>query len=186
VKNKKKIRICPALPSANTRQTCVQNACMVTLPSAVLALGKLTQTLPSADTRQRIICRVPARSALGKVIFLKKIKKTLPSACQVSTRQSEFLKKIKKIFAECLPGQHSANTPSGNGCRQALPNAEMTLGKGFAECPTLGTRQRNLCRLILCRVVFAECGTRQRLCRVRKCLCRVLPALGKVTDPCSV
>ena len=40
------------------------------------------------------------------------------------------------------------------------------LGKGFAECPTKDTRQRRLCRPIFCRVTFAECSTRQSLCRI--------------------
>ena len=42
----------------------------------------------------------------------------------------------------------------------------MALGKAFAECPTKDTRQRGLCRHRLCRVIFAEGYTRQRLCRV--------------------
>ena len=60
------------------------------------------------------------------------------------------------------------------------------LGKGFAECPTKDTRQRRLCRLIFYRVVFAECNTRQSLCRVQIGLCRVPLALGKATDSRSV
>ena len=56
------------------------------------------------------------------------------------------------------------------------------LGKGFAECPTKDTRQRRLCRLFFCRVLFAECSTRQSLCRVQIGLCRVPLALGKFTE----
>ena len=60
-----------------------------------------------------------------------------------------------------------------------LPSAFLALGKGFTECPTKSTRQRLFCRLILCRVPFAECGTRQSLCRVYFGLYRVPTALGK-------
>jgi hypothetical protein len=47
-----------------------------------------------------------------------------------------------------------------------LPKVDWALSKGFAECPRESTRQTSLCRLIFCRVRYAECGTRQRLCRV--------------------
>ena len=47
------------------------------------------------------------------------------------------------------------------------------LGKVFAECPKSDTRQRSLCRGRLCRVAFAECNTRQRVCRVQTGLCQV-------------
>ena len=56
------------------------------------------------------------------------------------------------------------------------------LGKGFAECPTKDTRQRRLCRRVICRVFFAECSTRQSLCRVQIGLCRVPLTLGKATE----
>jgi len=45
------------------------------LPSAGVALGKVTKPLPSASTRQRIFqkkCRVPDTSALGEEFFKKK------------------------------------------------------------------------------------------------------------------
>ena len=53
----------------------------------------------------------------------------------------------------------------------------------FAECPKFGTRQSSLYREGIRRRLFAECCTRQRLCRVQSCLCRVQQALGK--DPTS-
>ena len=56
---------------------------------------------------------------------------------------------------------------------KSLPSAFPALGKGFAECPTKSTRQRSLCREGICRQLFAECSTRQRLCRMQSLLCRV-------------
>ena len=69
---------------------------------------------------------------------------------------------------------------------KSLPSAFPALGKGFAECPTKNTRQRLLCRLIFCRVPFAEYGTQQSLCRVYFGLCRVPQALGKLPVSNSV
>ena len=46
----------------------------------------------------------------------------------------------------------------------------LALGNVFAEFSTKNTRQRKLCRVCVCRVPFAECNTRQRLCRVFFCL----------------
>jgi hypothetical protein len=40
------------------------------------------------------------------------------------------------------------------------------LGKVFAKCPIKDTRQRRFCRQFFYRVSFAECNTRQSLCRV--------------------
>ena len=84
-KSKKKSQLCrvPALCKAGhfSQQS-------PALPSAGVALGKVTKPLPSASTRQRIFqkkCRVPDTSALGE----------------------EFFKK-KKSFAECLTRRHSA------------------------------------------------------------------------------
>jgi hypothetical protein len=47
------------------------------------------------------------------------------------------------------------------------------LGKAFAECPIKDTRQIRFCRQFFYRVSFAECNTRQSLCRVQIGLCRV-------------
>jgi hypothetical protein len=49
-----------------------------------------------------------------------------------------------------------------------------------------GTRQRRLCRCTVCRAFFAECHTRQSLCRVFLRLRRELQALGKAIDFGSV
>ena len=60
-----------------------------------------------------------------------------------------------------------------------LRSVGLALGNVFAECSTKNTRQRNVCRLCVRRVPFAECNTRQRICRVYIGLCRVPEALGK-------
>ena len=53
---------------------------------------------------------------------------------------------------------------------KSLPSAFPALGKGFAECPTCGTRQSSLYLKGIRRRLFAECCTRQRLYRVQSCL----------------
>ena len=54
-----------------------------------------------------------------------------------------------------------------------LRSVGLALGNVFAECSTKNTRQRQLCRVLFCRVPFARCNTRQTLCRVFFCLRRV-------------
>jgi hypothetical protein len=58
----------------------------------------------------------------------------------------------------------------------------MALGKVFAESPTKSTRQRGCCRCTVRRAFFAECYTRQNLCRVQNSLCRVFRTHGKEAD----
>src|SRR5688572_11811975 len=58
----------------------------------------------------------------------------------------------------------------------------MALDKVFAECPTKSTRQRGCCRCTVRRAFFAECDTRQSLCRVYNSLCRVSEIHGKGAD----
>ena len=145
-----------------------------------MTLGKAGNLRHSASQ----LCRVPwARHSA------KKIKKNYFAECLPTTLGKENLKKKKTSFAEChmqalgkaflkknkkhisLPSAdawHSAKGPSP--CRHggfSLPSAVMALGKSFAECPTCGTRQRSLCREGICRQLFVECSTRQRLCRVQ-------------------
>jgi len=146
-----------------------------------LALGKeffKKKALPSAwrfGTRQRkfskkkieALCRVPHVLALGKESFKKNLKKSLPSAGRVDTRQSDRQRNRRR-----------------DG-RFSLPSVSGALGKAFAECPIKYTRQRVLCRSIFCRVCFAECHTRQRLCRVQYSLCRVPQALGEEPESSS-
>jgi hypothetical protein len=103
---------------------------------------------------------------------------SLPSAVRLTLGKGNF-------FAECRLG-HSAKTPSPSPrCRNAcfsLPSALWHSANHFAKCPRKSTRQRLLCRCTVCRALFAECDTRQSLCRVFSRLCRVLQALGKAGD----
>ena len=73
------------------------------------------------------------------------------------------------------PG-HSANAPSRYFFRRASVSA---LGTVFDECPIENTRQRDVCRHCRCRVLFAECYTRQIFCWVFFRLCRVPMAHDK-------
>jgi hypothetical protein len=60
--------------------------------------------------------------------------------------------------------------PRADGRRDghfSLSGAGFALDKVFAGCPIKSTPQRNLCRLIFCRRLFAECCIWQRLCRVQ-------------------
>ena len=120
-------------------------------------LKKIKKTLPSAWAR-----------ALGKVL-LKKIKKNFAECLGWGTRQSNFFKKYffcrvlgralgkitvngrrrngRKYFTECRP-KHSANFFY------------------FAEYPDKKHSAKTLCRNFFCRADFAECYTRQSLCRV--------------------
>ena len=54
-----------------------------------------------------------------------------------------------------------------------MPCVFLTLGKLFAVCPINGTRQRSYLPMPICRVSFAVCNTRQRVCRGYFGLCRV-------------
>jgi hypothetical protein len=142
-----------------------------------------------AGTRQRgTLCRVP-HIALGKEHDMGALPGGFFAECpwwhsaKIDSLPSAAGQTLGKgnSLAECLPG-HSAKTPSSSpvvvtaaflcrvlpGTRQtSLPSArEKALGKeGFADA--------------LCRAFFAECDTRQSLCRVFLRLCRVLRALGK-------
>ena len=132
------------------------------LPSAkVLALGKDLKVcrVPGSSTRQSSHVAGPWRGHFAE--------------CQTWT-----LGKVSN-FAECLPLGTRQRCRPGSRHVAPMPSAK-ALGKVFAECPKSDTRQSQLCRENLCRVSFAECYTRQRLCRVRSVLCRVLLTLGKV------
>ena len=104
---------------------------------------------------------------------------------------------MENRFVECNSQKHSANN---NGTLRkkiffSLENrfAECkiiilcrvyfvkTLSKPFDECAIKNTRQIVVCQHCRCRVLFAECYTRQSLCRVFFGLCRVPVAHGKLT-----
>ena len=112
------------------------------------------------DTRQidNMLCREPRSRHSAKMACL-------PSVLQVALGTDA-------TFAECLIHWRSAK-------RRPLPSVSLALGKAFAECPINCTRQRGLCRQTFYRAPFAECSTRQILCRVYIILCRVPEALGK-------
>ena len=100
---------------------------------------------------------------------------TVSNICRVpgsSTRQSGHV--APPWAALCRVPDADTRQSAGPGWHHvaALPSAK-ALGKVFAECPKSDTRQRSLCRGRLCRVAFAECNTRQRVCRVQTGLCRV-------------
>ena len=98
------------------------------------------------------------------------------------TRQRIFWEKIKKIFCR-VPD----TSPLGKGdVRRAVSVRSTFLCRVLTECPIYCTRQRTLCRQKLCRRVFAECNTRQTLCRVQTWVCRAFRALGKEPVSSSV
>jgi len=64
----------------------------------------------------------------------------------------------KDLFVECNTQQRGIF----DECPLFLSRASLVLDKVFAECPTKNTRQKNVCRLCVCRVLtfgkgFAEC-----------------------------
>ena len=125
------------------------------------ALGKVTTWRDPG----RPFCRVPA------VRHSAKIWKFAECQTQHSAKRPRG-GTLGGRFAECLPlGTRQRCRP---GSRHVAPMlSAKALGKDFAECSKSDTRQRPLCRGRLCRVVFAECYTRQRVCRVQTGLCRV-------------
>jgi hypothetical protein len=86
-----------------------------------------------------------------------------------------------RILCRALSGRHSAKTlsPSPVAVTAVFLCRVLSGTRQFAECPGKSTRQRRLCRCTVYRALFAECDTRQSVCRVFLRLCRVLQALGK-------
>jgi hypothetical protein len=128
----------------------------------------LVGSLPSVlgGTRQRLnLCRVLLGKHSAKLT-------PLPSVI-LDTRQRSRLRHLVAVTAtflcRVLPGTWQTS----------LPSAPWHSANLFAECLRKSTRQRRLCRCTVCRAFFAECDTRQSLCRVFLGLCRVLRALGK-------
>ena len=117
------------------------------LPSAVtMALSKAGKQRPNFPALPS------ARAmALGKDFFLKK-RKNFFAECKSMTLGKEFSIKKEKILCRVPLRWHSAKRPSELTSVFFLPSADVTLGKGFTECPICGTRQRSLCRRVLYRV----------------------------------
>ena len=154
-KTKKNWPLCRVLKPKHSAKWPAQVSSAASLPSAkVLALGKDLKVcrVPGSSTRQSSHVAGPWRGHFAE--------------CQTRT-----LGKVWN-FAECLP--LGTRQSAGPGWRHvaALPSVK-ALGKAFAECPKSDTRQSQLCCENLCRVSFAECYTRQRLCWVGSVLCRV-------------
>ena len=102
---------------------------------------------PSAKTLKKIICRGPARKPSAK-IFQKKKNNSLPRAVPLPSSKI-FWKNSTHFFAEGHAWRPSAKIfqkkifaeGPRDGCF-SLPSAAPALGKGFAECPIKGPRQR--------------------------------------------
>ena len=86
--------------------------------------------------------------------FFKKEKISLPSARVWHSAKNFQKKNSLPSAAEVALGKEAVRVDVGF----FLPSADVTHGKGFTECPICGTRQRNLCRRVLCRLLFAECN----------------------------
>jgi hypothetical protein len=127
--------------------------------------GSLSSTCPT-DTRQRShLCRVPTRALdTGTGCGAHWV-----SLCRGPLEQT--LGNID-LFAECHR-RHSAKDPSPLLgvvtvtflCRVPF-GTRQSLCRVLAECPTNSTRQRGCCRCTVHRAFFAECYTRQSICRV--------------------
>jgi hypothetical protein len=139
-------------------------------------------------TRQRdTLCRVPVEQHSAKRLTKGPADGSFVERCPVGTRQRG------NFLAECIR-RHSAKTSSPSPRRRdggfslssttwhsvkSVPSArEKVLSKeGFADVlcaePSLPS--------VTLGKGFAECDTRQRLCRVFFRLCRVLQTLGKAS-----
>ena len=136
-------------------------------------------------------------AALGKVFFLKKIQKFFAECLNRSTRQKNYLKKnkkplpsawagalgkvfFKKIIFFCRVLGRALGKITVNGWRrngrkyfaECRPK-HLAIFFYFAECPDKKHSAKTLCREKIYRADFAECYTRQSLCRVQRALCRV-------------
>jgi len=152
-KNKKKRNLEVALPSAMTIALGKENLKIKNKKHAFRVQWSLHSAKKIKNKIKNILCRVPVQA--------KRFKKTdFFAECRSCGTRQRVLKKIRR------------RRPSADGVK-SLPSARTALGKAFAECPKFGTRQSSLYRKGIRRRLFAECCTRQRLCRVQSCLCRV-------------
>ena len=116
-----------------------------------------------------------------------------------------FIKKKAETHLCRVPGQgHTANEQLFAVCQAVTVHGKRhfqwgsehcilfcrgprkALGKVFAVCPKCSTRQTSSLSAVVCRALFAVCYTRQTLCRVETCLCRVPLAHGKHAQSRSV
>jgi hypothetical protein len=86
---------------------------------------------------------------------------------------------LKILCRGGLSAKAPSKMPGAPSSSFTSPRGELTLGKFFAECGRVCSRQRRLCQIELSREVFAESGSRQSLCRESDWLCRAFLALGK-------
>ena len=121
----------------------------------------------SQNTRQRSLHRSAAQSLCRVLKYWHSAKIRTFAECHcLDTRQTRHVEvPWRGDFAECLPLDTQQTAGPGWSHVASLPSIR-ALGKTFAECPYSDTRQSKLCRGNFCRVSFAECYTRQRLCRV--------------------
>jgi hypothetical protein len=121
--------------------------------------------------------------ALGKEPDMRTLSGGLfVECCLEDTRQRYLLCRV----SQGTLGKAAVSVTRRRNGRFSLPSARWHSAKRFAECPRKSTRQRRLCRCTVCRAFFAECYTRQSLCRVFLRLRRVLQALGEAIDSGSV
>jgi hypothetical protein len=124
------------------------------------------------------LCRVPHRT-LGKEPDMGTLSGGLfAECCMEDTRQRYLLCRV----SQGTLGKAAVSVTRRRNDHFSLPSARWHSAKRFAECPRKSTRQRRLCRCTVCRAFFAECNTRQSLCRVFLRLRRVLQALGEAID----
>jgi hypothetical protein len=142
-------------------------------------------------------------SFFGECVALALGKEARFAECHTEHSANKLIKgPVDRFFAECWPVGtlqqylHCRVSPR-TLCKDAVSvtsrpwwplfftEYHLALGKLCAECPTKSTRQRSLCWCTFCWALFAECDTRQRLCRVFFWVCWVLQALGKAPDSSS-
>ena len=66
------------------------------------------------------------------------------------------------------PREHTAKGSATSSCHPSMKDwrgSARAHGKAFTVCPTYSTRQSRPLTMVVCRVPFAMCGTRQTLCR---------------------
>ena len=88
---------------------------------------------------------------------------------------------LENRFAECNSQKHSANNNSLPSVFWKNTRQTTFFLRSVKFDTRQTTRQIAVCRHCRCRVLFAECYTRQSLCRVFFGLCRVTVAHEKVT-----